>query len=652
MTQSWRATADLVRDRVAAVRGVFERMRTRSANRTHMGVTARGAPVPASPSLLPRIPAGPYSSDRTPSAESTASDRFFSPLGKIALPRAGRSAGETMRPARPAASSRGPAGALASRAQQSGHGRGRRVTADHQGDRSDHRRADQRPVDDGIEAQLLQTLGDERQSQTGGDQTDDRGELRCLLHYVRIEPGGPTGGEDVVEQSGADRARKEDERLGAQVGQRNRRRRGARMRCRQGDHERLLQQREHGVLSLRVAQRRTDERRVDSAVEHGAQLFRRVHLGEAEHDPRVRRLIAAEHVEHDRGEGAGAGIADAQVAGFTPPRSLRRQRRPLGLHQQSLRFRLQHAAGLAQFDVSFAPPEQGHAQRSLQFADLLRQRRLRHAQTFGSAAEVQLSGNGEKVAELAQLHRRKTHPISKKLHRYIGSTTSQPPSLFAKTVRAKRTPMTSDRRSLGIVLAGAAAFSDLYAPQSILPQIAVAFGVSAHRAGWVITVTTLAVALIGPVAGALADAFGRKRLIAAGALAMVVPTTMAALAATFPELLIWRAVAGLLMPLIFCVAVAHIGEEWDADEARAMTALYMAGAGAGGFFGRFFTGVMTDALGWRVAFAGLGAVNLAIGLALLVTLPRERSFVASSGVRMALTPDARALASTPHARRL
>lgn len=44
--------------------------------------------------------------------------------------------------------------------------------------------------------------------------------------------------------------------------------------------------------------------------------------------------------------------------------------------------------------------------------------------------------------------------------------------------------MTYDRRSFGIVLAGAAAFSDLYAPQSILPQLAAAFGVSAHQAGW------------------------------------------------------------------------------------------------------------------------------------------------------------------------
>lgn len=198
------------------------------------------------------------------------------------------------------------------------------------------------------------------------------------------------------------------------------------------------------------------------------------------------------------------------------------------------------------------------------------------------------------------------------------------------------TAMTTDRRSLGVMLAGAAAFFDLYAPQAILPQLGAEFGVSAHQAGWVITVTTLAVALIGPFAGSLADACGRKRLIVVGSLAIVVPTIMAAMAATFTELLVWRAAAGVLMPLIFCVTVAYIGEEWDASEARAVTALYMAGAVAGGFSGRFLTGVVTDLLGWRLAFVGLGAVNLVIGLALLRMLPRERAFVASSGLRTAL----------------
>ncbi|MBL8666046.1 MAG: MFS transporter [Rhodospirillales bacterium] len=192
------------------------------------------------------------------------------------------------------------------------------------------------------------------------------------------------------------------------------------------------------------------------------------------------------------------------------------------------------------------------------------------------------------------------------------------------------------RRSFGVVLAGAAAFFDLYAPQAVLPQIAADLGVSLHQIGWVITVTTLAVAAIGPFAGALADVVGRKRLIVAGALALVVPTLLAATAATFPQLLVWRAAAGLLMPLIFCVTIAYIGEEWDAGEARAMTALYMAGAVAGGFSGRFVCGLIADAMGWRVAFASLGVVNLAIGIGLLFLLQRERSFQPGRNLRAVL----------------
>ena len=193
-----------------------------------------------------------------------------------------------------------------------------------------------------------------------------------------------------------------------------------------------------------------------------------------------------------------------------------------------------------------------------------------------------------------------------------------------------------NRRSLGVLLAGAAAFFDLYAPQAVLPQIAADLDVSLHQIGWVITVTTLAVAAIGPFAGALADVVGRKRLIVAGALALVIPTLLAATAASFPQLLVWRAASGLLMPLIFCVTIAYIGEEWDPGEARAMTALYMAGAVAGGFPGRFVCGLIADAMGWRVAFASLGAVNLAIGFGLMFLLPRERSFQPGSTLRAVL----------------
>ena len=131
-----------------------------------------------------------------------------------------------------------------------------------------------------------------------------------------------------------------------------------------------------------------------------------MHLGQIEHDASVRLPITAQHVEDDRDEDAGAGVADAQVAGLAPPRPLRRQHRLFGLRQQPPGLGLEHPAGFAQLDLALATPEQRHAQVLLHLADLLRQRRLRHAEADGGAAEVQFVGNGEEVAELAQVEHR------------------------------------------------------------------------------------------------------------------------------------------------------------------------------------------------------------------------------------------------------
>ncbi|KOQ36381.1 hypothetical protein ABW37_27645 [Achromobacter xylosoxidans] len=63
------------------------------------------------------------------------------------------------------------------------------------------------------------------------------------------------------------------------------------------------------------------------------------------------------------------------------------------------------AAGGAQFDLAAAALEQRHAQVLLQQLDLARQRRLRHAQALGGAAEVQFLGHGDEAFELAEFHR-------------------------------------------------------------------------------------------------------------------------------------------------------------------------------------------------------------------------------------------------------
>jgi hypothetical protein len=61
-------------------------------------------------------------------------------------------------------------------------------------------------------------------------------------------------------------------------------------------------------------------------------------------------------------------------------------------------------SGRREFDPPFRPTKQAGAEFILEAPYLLAQRRLRDVKPRGRAAEVQLFGNGEKGAEVSQLH--------------------------------------------------------------------------------------------------------------------------------------------------------------------------------------------------------------------------------------------------------
>ncbi|MGP0091507.1 MAG: MFS transporter [Xanthobacteraceae bacterium] len=185
---------------------------------------------------------------------------------------------------------------------------------------------------------------------------------------------------------------------------------------------------------------------------------------------------------------------------------------------------------------------------------------------------------------------------------------------------------------IAIGLAGYCAFLNLYAPQAIMPLLAQEFGVDAAGISAVMTAGALSVALIAPFAGTVADVIGRKRVITAAMLVLVAPTIMIALTSTLPGMIVWRFLQGLVLPPIFAVAIAYVGEEWPPKEAAAVAGVYTSGASLGGFSGRFFTGILADLLGWRTAYLILAAITLALAGAVAVLLPREKRFVRSPGL--------------------
>ena len=192
--------------------------------------------------------------------------------------------------------------------------------------------------------------------------------------------------------------------------------------------------------------------------------------------------------------------------------------------------------------------------------------------------------------------------------------------------------MNQGLRRAAVGIPGFCAFLILYSPQSLLPMLSQEFGATPADISLTMTATALAIALTAPFAGAIADVLGRKRVIVAAMILLAVPTFMIALAPSLHALIFWRFAQGLVLPPIFTVVVAYIGEEWPPAEATGVTGLYMAAISVGGFSGRFFAGLLADTIGWRNGFITFAAVTFACGLAVAVILPKERNFVRSEGL--------------------
>jgi predicted MFS family arabinose efflux permease len=173
----------------------------------------------------------------------------------------------------------------------------------------------------------------------------------------------------------------------------------------------------------------------------------------------------------------------------------------------------------------------------------------------------------------------------------------------------------------GLTAAGFGALLNLYAPQAILPTLARVFDAQPVQVGLTITATTLAVALCGPFAGALADRMGRKRAIVASLLLLAVPTLLCAFARTLPQLIALRFMQGVFMPAIFAGALGYVAERWSRDQVGRAMSLYIASTVSGGFAGRFLGGAAASLTDWHWSFATLAGLDVAAAALVWWLLP-------------------------------
>src|SRR5213593_1878216 len=179
--------------------------------------------------------------------------------------------------------------------------------------------------------------------------------------------------------------------------------------------------------------------------------------------------------------------------------------------------------------------------------------------------------------------------------------------------------------TVGIVLAGSAAFLNLYSTQPLLPLLARTFRASTFDVGLTITAPAIAVAISAPMIGRLADRAGLRRVIVSSAFLLAIATALAATAASLRQLIFWRLMQGLMTPGIFAGTIAYIHEEWPASRAGRATAAYMTGTIIGGFTGRAVAGLVAADVDWHASFVALAVLSVALAVALLAWLPPERT---------------------------
>jgi ACDE family multidrug resistance protein len=145
-----------------------------------------------------------------------------------------------------------------------------------------------------------------------------------------------------------------------------------------------------------------------------------------------------------------------------------------------------------------------------------------------------------------------------------------------------------------------------------IPDILAEFGLPGDRAGLLVATGSLAGIVIAPVAGFLADRFGRRIVLTVCLGIFGVFGGLAAIAPTFEILLLSRFLQGVGSAALVNLAVVLIGDNWTgADRTRLIgrnSAVLTIGLAAM----PVVSGLITEAASWRVTF---GVYTVALGTA-------------------------------------
>jgi predicted MFS family arabinose efflux permease len=167
-------------------------------------------------------------------------------------------------------------------------------------------------------------------------------------------------------------------------------------------------------------------------------------------------------------------------------------------------------------------------------------------------------------------------------------------------------------------------FYDRLVPGALVEPIRKEFHLSDTQNGLLGSIFIWPYAVMGVLMGRLADSGSRKKLLAWGLAVWASLTASAAMAANYSVLLFSRLGVGLGEATCAPAATSWLGDLYPAAKRSRALALFMLGVPIGSAMAAFFSGVIAQAHGWRVAMALAGAPSLLLVPALLTLVEPQR----------------------------
>lgn len=167
-----------------------------------------------------------------------------------------------------------------------------------------------------------------------------------------------------------------------------------------------------------------------------------------------------------------------------------------------------------------------------------------------------------------------------------------------------------------------------------MPTVIASLGGLEHYS-WVFSSYLLTSTVTVPLWGKLSDLYGRRPLFQAGVAIFLLGSVLSGMAATMPQLILFRGIQGLGAGGLVPLAMTIVGDIYTIEERTRMQALFSGVWGLSSIIGPILGGFLTDQLSWRwIFFINLPfgiASSIIMGVALIEQRKQERPVIDYAG---------------------